>query len=366
MNPSPQLQAIQQPIHPDQTDEISLVDLARVIWRHRRVAMLTLLTVIVLGLAGAFLAPRKYAYSTTIEIGTRIESERMVPIETADTALAKVLESYIPQQRDRYLSAHPDSRDTFDVTARVPRGSQLIVLESKATAQNADALQQIQGQVVQALVADHARIFEDHRRATELSKQRAERDLEVLAGKEAILRGRIERLQQTAQLLGQQIADTGTLIEDATKNRARAVTEARDEARAMTLLMLDNEVRENRAHLAKLQKQLQIGLADQRDRLQNELQSNRRDHALQRAEVQRLDQALSNLQETRAVILGLKSPRPVGPGRGTILMLSVLLGGLLAMLMPLLVEFGAQVRNGLGADDTGRAAAANEPATVGE
>ena len=357
---------MQQPIHPDQTDEISLVDLARVIWRHRRVATVTLLAVMVLGLAGAFLTPRKYTYSTTIEIGTRIESEKMVPIETADTALAKVQESYIPQQRNRYLSAHPDGRGTFDIKARVPKGSQLIVLESKATAQNAGALRQLEGQVVQALVADHARMFEDYRRAAELSKQRAEDDLEALAGQEAVLRGRIERLQQTAQLLGQQIADTSALIEDATRNRARAVTEARDEARAMTLLMLDNEVSANRARLADLQQQQQIGLAEQRDSLQNELQKNKRDQALQRAEVQRLDQALNNLQETRAVVLGLKSPQPVGPGRGTILMLSVLLGGLLAMLVPLLLEFGAQVRNGLGADDTGQAAAASEPATVGE
>ncbi|HCZ48138.1 MAG TPA: hypothetical protein DCZ11_03925, partial [Gammaproteobacteria bacterium] len=97
------------------------------------------------------------------------------------------------------------------------------------------------------------------------------------------------------------------LIEDATANRSRAVAEARDEARAMTLLMLDNEVRENRKRLADLQQQLQIGLADERDTLQSALQENQRNQVLQQAEVQRLDQQLKNLKQTRAVVLGMKS-----------------------------------------------------------
>jgi hypothetical protein len=337
------------------------VDVARVVWRHRRAALATLLAVIAAGVAVALLTPKKYAYSTTIEIGSRVEDGRTVPIETPETVLAKLQESYIPQARRRYREAHPEVDKTFAVEARLPRDSALVVLESTAPAQDGAAYRQIQEQVVQALVADHARVFDDQRTALALAKQRAERDLQALVDQEAVLKGRFERLKSSEQLIQQQIADTRRLIDDATANRSRAVAEARDEARAMTLLMLDNEVRANRARLADLQRQLQIGLADERDTLQSALQENQRNQVLQQAEVQRAEQKLQNLRETRAVVVGMQSLEPVGISRALMGVLSILLGGLLALLVPLVLEFLGRVRDGLDAAPAGDEATGATP-----
>ena len=359
LNQLPATDPAAQPLPYDPYDEISLVDVARVVWRHRRAALATLLVVIVAAVAVALLTPKKYRYSTTIELGSRIEDGRSVPIEAPETALAKLEESYVPQERHRYLEAHPGVDETFAIEARAPKGSQLVVLESTARAEDGPAYRQIQERAVQALVADHARVFEDQRREVALEKKGGERDLQTLVDQESVLKARIERLKGMAQLLEQQIADTRGLIEDATANRSRAVAEARDEARAMTLLMLDNEVRESREHLAELQKQLQIGLADERDTLQSALQENQRDQVLQQAEVQRLDQQLQNLKQTRAVVLGMKSLKPVGISRSLIVVLGVLLGGLLALLVPLVLEFTDRVQRTLHgvsarrADDVG-------------
>ena len=353
LNQLPATDPAAQPLPYDPYDEISLVDVARVVWRHRRAALATLLAVIVAGVAVAFLTPKKYTYSTTIEIGSQVEGGGIVPIEAPDTALAKLRESYIPQERHRYLEAHPGVDKMLAVEARVPKGSQLVVLESTARAEDGSAYQHIQEQVVQALVADHARVFEDQRTVAALAKQRAERDLQALVDEQAVLKGRIERLKSSAQLIQRQIADTRRLIEDATANRSRAVAEARDEARAMTLLMLDNEVRENQQRLAELQRQLQIGLADERDTLQSALQENQRNQVLQQAQVQRLDQQLKNLKETRAVVLGMKSLEPVGISRSLMVLLGVLLGGLMALLAPLMLEFLGRVRDGLDSEPPG-------------
>ena len=121
----------------------------------------------------------------------------------------------------------------------------------------------------------------------------------------------------------------------------------------MTLLMLDNEVRENRKRLADLQQQLQIGLADERDTLQSAVQENQRNQVLQQAEVQRLDQQLKNLKQTRAVVLGMKSLKPVGISRSLIVLLGILLGGLMALLVPLMLEFLGRVRDGLNSEPPG-------------
>jgi hypothetical protein len=129
----------------------------------------------------------------------------------------------------------------------------------------------------------------------------------------------------------------------------------------MTLLMLDNEVRANRARLADLQRQLQIGLADERDTLQSALQENQRNQVLQQAEVQRAEQKLQNLRETRAVVVGMQSLEPVGISRALMGVLSILLGGLLALLVPLVLEFLGRVRDGLDAAPAGDEATGATP-----
>jgi hypothetical protein len=330
-------------------DEISLVDLARVIWRHRRGALATFLVIAASSLAAAALLPKKYTYTTTIEIGSRVEDDRAVPIEAPDAALAKLRESYIPRERRRYLEAHPDVRGTFKLAARLPAGSQLLVLEATGPERSAAAYKAVQEQVVQALEADHARLFENQRSAIELDKQRAEQNLQTLVDEEAALKARRDRLESKAESLDQQIADTRAQIDDATANRNRAAVGTPDAARAMSLLMLDNEVRENRTRLAELQRQRQIDLAEERDRLDNAVRENRRDRALQQAELRQLDLQLKNLQETRAVVLGMQSLEPVGISRALIVLLGILFGGLLALLMPLLLEFADRVREGVAA-----------------
>ena len=336
-------------------DEISLVDLARVIWRHRRGALATFVVIAASGLAAAALLPKKYTYTTTVEVGSRVEDDRIVPIEAPDAALAKLRESYIPRERRRYLEAHPDARGTFKLAARLPAGSQLLVLEATGPERSAAAYKTVQEQVVQALEADHARLFQNQRSAVELDKQRAEQNLQTLIDQDAALKARRDRLESKAQLLDQQIADTRAQIDNATANRSRAAVGAPDAARAMPLLMLDNEVRENRTRLAELQRQRQIDLAEERDRLDNALRENRRDRALQQAELRQLDLQLENLQETRAVVLGMQSLEPVGTSRALIVLLGILFGSLLALLMPLLLEFAHRVRESVAAQGPDRA-----------
>lgn len=326
------------------------------IWRRRRAAWVTLSAIVACGLAVALLKPKTFAYTTTIEIGSRAEGNKTVPIESVETTLAKLEENYLPAARRRYQQDHPDEVGAFQVDARVPKNSQLVVLTSKASEATSAPYRQIQQQTVQALLADHGRVFEVQRMAIGQQKRRAEAALQGLVDQAQVLRQQFDRLEQTDQLLEQQIADTRALLDVATANRTRAVGEARDEARAMTLLMLDNEVRANRARLADLQQQLQIGQAEKRDQLQNSLRENDRDQALQRAEIQRLDLQLKNLQETRALGVAIQSPRPVGTPRSLIVALSLVLGGMLALLVPLGLEFVDRVQRTLHGASARRAA----------
>lgn len=322
-----QLQAADRtapPVFSSSNDEISLVDVALVMWRHRLAALVTLLVVSALGLAVALLSPRKYAYTTTIEIGTRVEGGRVVPIETPDAALAKLRESYLPRELQRYREAHPDQRGLFKIEARLPAGSQLLVLEGTATVNQSAAYKGIQEQAVEALAADHARMFEVERSAAESEKRRAERDLQTLVDEESVIKGRMDRLDVVMGSPEQLTSDTGVVIVGPAESRARAVAQS-------------------------------VPMAERRDAMQKALQDNRRNQDLKQAEVQRYDLQLRNLQNTHAVALALQSPRPVGVSRAMVAALGCMLGGLLALLVPLLIEFVDRVRLKAATEDRGRA-----------
>jgi len=226
----------------------------------------------------------------------------------------------------------------------VPKDSQLIILESEGKAAQEPNHRQVQAQVVAALINDHSRMFNLLRSGIELEKQQALRGLDELKDSERFLLTDLKRLDLSGDLLRQQIEDANSLIEAAVKSRAQAIREANDEARAMTLLILDNEVQQNRARLADLDERFQIGLAQRRDGLNNKLRDNLRQQGIQDAAIQRLELRMRNLLETRAEVTGLKSLEPVGLSRAAMAVLGILLGGFLG----LLAAFGLEFRDRFG------------------
>jgi hypothetical protein len=299
------------------------------------------------------LLPNKYSYVTTIEVGLRTEGKAVVPIESVETTLSKLQESYLPAAQRSYLQDHAGDAGVYKVIARIPKNSSLLVLESTASEANSAPCRQIQEMAVQALLADHGRVFSLMRLGVEQQKQRAEEAMKSLIDQAHALQQQFDRIEQADKLIQQQIAETRAQLDLATTNRARAIGETGDEARAITLLTLDSEISANRRSLTDLQQQLQIGQAEKRDELQNRLRENTQQQALQRTEIQQIDLQLSNLQATRSLGVAIRSPRPVGRSPSLIVALSVVMGGMLALLVPLVLEFIDRVRHGLAAAPAG-------------
>lgn len=331
-------------------DEIRLVDLGLILWRRRLAVIATALSVTALGILIAMVLPKEYAYTTTLELGSRIDDGKTVLIEPPDAALAKITESYIPLARQHYFDRHPDETSSFKITARVPKGGQVIVLEVEGPETDAAIYREIQQQIAAALIADHDRISTVLRNSMELETQQEVRALEELKDGERLLRAQLQRVDLSAELVREQIADTQELIKITSANRLDAVREARDEARAMTLLMLDNEVRQNRERLAELEDQLQVGLAQKRDRLNNKLLDSQRRQDIQQAVIRHLELQLENLQQTRVVIAGLKSLEPVSLSRAVIALLGALLGAFVSLLVVFGLEFRERLRAELARD----------------
>ncbi|HEC17729.1 MAG TPA: hypothetical protein ENI97_00100 [Gammaproteobacteria bacterium] len=324
-------------------DEINLVDLWLVLMRRRALLMTVAGLCVLAGLALALWLPAKYEYSTSIEIGTRINGDEVEVIESPQTLLAKIQESYIPLARQEYLSSHARS-GAPRVEAHIPKGSEIIVLNSKGTERQGPDHKQVQQSVVDMVKKDHGRIITVLRKETEILQNQALAKLEELKDEARLIQSREKRLSDIATLLATQAKEVRSDLARAEADRAQAIKQTKDESRALTLMMLDSGMQQYRQRLAQIDERLKIKLVDSRDTLAKQLADNRRAQLAQQDTIAKLKVQMANLRETRALLPPMRSPEPTGPGSSLMILLSLVLGLLLGVFAAFFAEFLAKVR----------------------
>ena len=141
-------------------DEISLIDLAIVLINRKKLISLIFISFIVLGIAVALLTPKKYTYSTSVEIGSRIINGSVKPFESPQTLLAKLQYNFIPQTLNEHQLSNPGDKKTFKIKASIPKSSNIIALEVTDTEEQADLIKSLLLSTTQKAVLDHSRNFE--------------------------------------------------------------------------------------------------------------------------------------------------------------------------------------------------------------
>lgn len=345
-NPPPHEQNLSSHLYENSyEDEINLVDLWLVLLRHRTLMAAVTAVCLLAGLLFALLVPPKFQYSTSIELGTRIDGANVSVIESPETLLAKIQESYIPLARQQYLSKHSTTGGVPKIEARVPKGSQIIVLSSKGSESRGADHKSVQQAVVDMVQQDHDRIVNVLRKETEILQNKAVAKLEELKDAATLIRAREKRLNDISTLLSSQAKDVRSDLERAKADRARAIKQTKDESRALTLMMLDSGMQQYRQRLAEIDERLKIKVVDSRDALAKKLADNRRAQTSQQDTISKLKIQLANLRETRALMPPMRSPEPTGPGTALVVLLSLVLGLMLAVFAAFFAEFLAKVRN---------------------
>ena len=333
-------------------DEISLIDLWLVLVRRKKLLIATFVVIVVIGLVLAFVIPKKYSYSTSIEIGSRVIEDRVQPIESPETLLAKIQESYIPFVQLQYRNENLDNEKIYTISARVPKSSQIIVLESKGGEEQEAIYKDLQQRVINQVQNDHKRILEVIRKELEISHSDAVNKLEELKDTARLLESREKRLSSIAELIISQIEDAKKDLALAEKNRQRSVKEATNEAKAMTLLMLDNEVQQQRQRLANLEERRIVEIAESQDKLANDIASNKRQQQAQKDKIARVETQLINLVETRSLVPPMRSMEPTGLAKRVILGIAIVLGMMLAIMAAFIAEFLQKAKEQMGQEQT--------------
>jgi len=177
------------------------------------------------------------------------------------------------------------------------------------------------------------------KRALEADQLYAKNRLSELQDQAALLKIQEERLGETAKLLTSQIADMRNLITESRNNRRQAVKEVTGEVKAMTLLLIDNEIQQYQKRLSELEEQLAIGIANDRDKIRIAMADNLRVQDEQREKIQDTIAKISEIRQTQAMTPTMRSLEPVGTGRAMTVMISVILGLILGVMAVFTAEF---------------------------
>jgi capsular polysaccharide biosynthesis protein len=325
-------------------DEISLLDLWLVLIKHKKLIAWIAGIILVTGVVAALVIPKKYTYTTSVEIGSRIITDRIEPIEAPDSVLAKIQESYIPLVQRNYIKTHPSDDTVYQIVGRIPKSSQIIVLESKGPIQVGDIVMQLQKDVVEEVKQDHKRIIEIIKKEIEIKRNQAISQLEELKDAAKMLVSGEKRLNLMATLLQRQLEDAKKGLIQSEEGRKRAVKEATNEAKALTLLMLDAEMQQLRDRVDKLEERLTVEVAASQDEIVKKLADNQRSQAVQRDFIASLEAQLINLIETRSLVEPMQSNLPVGLGKKIIVILAMVVGLIVGVFAAFFAEFLEKAR----------------------
>jgi len=316
-----------------QEDEVSLVDLLITLLKHKILIVVIMALSLLAGLSIALTKPKNYTYSTSIEIARGAGGL----IEKPETVLAKLQESYIDFVLNEYDSESSNPA-RIKITAELPKDSDIVVLESTGTEEMSDIHRQLHEEVISKLSQDHGRTIAVMKRALDAEQRHAKNKLSELQDQAALLKIQEDRIGENAKLLTSQIADVRNLITESRKNRKQSVNEVTGEAKAMTLLLIDNEIQQYQKRLSDLEEQLAIGLENDRDKLSITLADNLRAQDEQREKIQDTNAKISEIKQTRAMTPTMRSLDPTGTSRKTIVLIALVFGLVLSVVMVFVVE----------------------------
>jgi hypothetical protein len=304
-------------------DEISLVDLAKVLWNRRWWMVSIAVATVVLALLFALTKEHEYRYTTTLRIGEVNIDKRVSNVEEVRETLERQL---LPSLRRSFTDRHGLQRLPFDLAIEAGQAGGLVALVSESVVENEGLVRAFHSELASMLVARHSEMLD-------VISSQTERRLKHLYTRLEFHEQRLEELN----LLASAVAALD-LEESAALGAGR---DPRPERRAQGGELSGRVVSSGQdPTLTSLMSRLQVS------DLMNQYETSRSGlmREIENSELQR-----NWITPTHVVAKALRSESPVGTGRSLILALGLVLGAMLGLFGAFLAEFGAQVRESLKA-----------------
>ena len=290
----------------DASDEIDLVDVGVSLWRRWKLMLAVFLVCIGLSLTLAFIIPKKYNYSTTIQIGTQVVGDKLQPIEPPDSAAKKIENGFLPEliQTHARLKGINPKELTFSVNS--PLKTNLVVISGEAPDKLAEEFRSIETAAAQALINSELPL-------TKVMRAKLESDLaDAQASVRELEDPKYKKLLQT------QITSLEDFKKRSQQQQLASSHHVQGANDALTSLLLGTQVQQADTQLSDLQQTLQVKLPGQ--------------IASAKAKVSSIKAEIDNLQSSQIVAGPLRSASPTGLPRSIIAILGAVIGLILALL----------------------------------
>ncbi len=379
-------------------DEIDLVQLFQILWKRKSLILIVTLICLLAGIGYAFLKKPIYEYTTAVQIGTALvggsDSAVKTGIEASPSVKLKLEKVYIPMAT-RQLSGKYANR-LGSARVKENKNSNILLITSKGGEDDQQFFEDLHTIAVSPLIANHRELIAASKKQYEILAQRAKlilKDLEdpkIFAMDENTVKGKIESaqlalagiddqkaillakkngLKETKKLLRDQISQIEKNLKISYAKRDKVIAEVKDEAKAMTFLMLNRGIQQNENRLATLRERLNVGLENENQKIEGQLAENLR---LRKSQMSRIDEFKSQLvqlqaqrsseqdrqrskiseaenkinlyQDTKVLGFASRSVKPVGSGKSLIVVLAGMLGLMGGIMSAFFAEFIAKVR----------------------
>ena len=326
-------------------DEISLLDIWLVLVKRRSLFLSLILLALLIGVSAALTLPVKYNYTTTLEIGgLSYDSQgKLVLVEPPSSVLAKLKQSYIPFVAHAYLQKNPGFEGVPVINAKLEKNSNIILIDISGIEKYRNIYVQLLNSIVDQVKQDHKRISLLKVKDLELSQYKLKNQVGVLKNEEQLIQSQIRRVDKKELLLKARIKETRYQLKISSQAK-KNVAGAKGDEKALSLLMVDNDIRSMRSVLADLEEELQITLENSREEISVKLTENQQMQAQTNISIQKLAVELDNLLETRAITEPMQSIKPVGVGKKLIVIIALLAGMFIGLFAVFFAEFLSKAR----------------------
>lgn len=185
------------------SDEISLIDVAKILVRRRRVFYVVFLGIAVIALLYAliFLGEAK-EYTTLVQLGEKVEEGKSEPLERPATVIANFDSQWLPERRSSY-AANNQSPMPFNVEAENPRDTNLIKLRSVSPQKNAEIVRSTHQHLVDKITERQNAIVEREKRVLSQRLSHVEAFLERVGNESGLGQAAAEAVQQRARIIAE-------------------------------------------------------------------------------------------------------------------------------------------------------------------
>jgi uncharacterized protein involved in exopolysaccharide biosynthesis len=170
----------------NRVDEISLVDIAIILYRRKGIVIGTFILCVVAALGLGVLMGKTYEYSTAVTIGVLDDGS---PIESQQALESRLLKAYIPMVLGKIAAAHGEEIENlrYKVNVALPKQGNFVLISSKVKESDAEEIKGILTELVALVIAAHTK-EQDAKRAL-LSQQIGELEREKAAYLSSISQG---------------------------------------------------------------------------------------------------------------------------------------------------------------------------------